>query len=142
MATIRENILDAVKTALTGTTSVGGRIYRSRVAALTRAESPALLLSWSSDTATQTTSLATLDHSLSIDISVIVRGETPDEIADPIVESLHNKIMSNTALNNLVMDLFLTDTTNEAYDADQPGGVITCSYNISYRTLNNNLASV
>jgi len=142
MTTIRENILDAAKAALAGTTSVGTRIYRSRVTALTRAESPALLLSWSNDTASQTTSLATLDHTLTIEISVIVRGDTPDEVADPIVESLHNKIMSNTALSNLVSDIYLTTTTNENIDADQPAGVITCSYEIAYRTLNNNLASV
>jgi|TARA_R100001594_G_scaffold129366_1_gene167943 hypothetical protein len=142
MTTIRENILDAAKTALAGTTSVSTRIYRSRVTALSRAESPALLLSWSNDTATQTTSLATLDHTLTIEISVIVRGDTPDEVADPIVESLHNKIMSNTALSNLISDIYLTTTTNENVDADQPAGVITCSYEIKYRTLNNDLASV
>ena len=142
MTTIRENILDAAKTALAGTTSVSTRIYRSRVTALSRAESPALLLSWSNDTATQTTSLATLDHTLTIEISVIVRGDTPDEVADPIVESLHNKIMSNTALSNLISDIYLTTTTNENVDADQAAGVITCYYEIKYRTLNNDLASV
>ena len=141
MTTRRESILDAVKAALAGTTSVGTRIYRSRVTALTRAESPALLLSWSNDTATQTTSLATLDHTLTIEISVIVRGDTPDEVADPIVESLHNKIMTST-LGGYTMDVIPTGTTNENVDADQPAGVITCSYQIKYRTLNNDLASV
>ena len=142
MTTRRESILDAVKAALAGTTSVGTRIYRSRVTALTRAESPALLVSWSNDAATQTTSLATLDHTLTIDISVIVRGDTPDEVADPIVESLHNKIMTNATLDNLISDIYLTTTTNENIDADQPAGIISCSYEIQYRTLNNNLASI
>ena len=72
---------------------------------------------------------------------MIVRGDTPDEVADPIVESLHNKIMTST-LGGYTMDVIPTGTTNENVDADQPAGVITCSYQIKYRTLNNDLASV
>ena len=41
MASKREQILAALKTSLTNTTGVGTRVYRSRVAAVTRAESPA-----------------------------------------------------------------------------------------------------
>jgi len=141
MTTRRESILDAVKAALAGTTSVSTRIYRSRSTALSRAESPALLISWSADNASQTTSLATLDWTLEIQIAVIVRGDTPDEVADPIVESLHSKIMAST-LGGYTMDVIPTGTTNENFDADQPGGVVTCSYQIKYRTLNNNLAAV
>tara|TARA_Y100001938_G_scaffold69392_1_gene96187 strand:- start:406 stop:834 length:429 start_codon:yes stop_codon:yes gene_type:complete len=141
MTTKRETILDAVKTALTGTTSVGTKIYRSRVTAVSRAESPCLLVSWSNDTATQTTSLATLDWTLDVQVAVIVRGNTPDEIADPIVESLHGKLMSDATLSSHLMDIIPTGCTNENFDADQAGGVVTCSYQLKYRTLNNNLAS-
>ncbi len=141
MTTRREHILNAVKSALAGTTSVGTRIYRSRVTALTASETPAMLISWSGDNASQTTSIATLDWTLEIQIGVIVRGDTPDTVADPIVESLHSKIMAST-LGGYTMDVIPTGTTNENFEADQPGGIITCSYQIKYRTLNNNLASV
>jgi hypothetical protein len=40
MTTKRELILTAVRTALTGTTGVGTRIYRSRVEPVTRQEKP------------------------------------------------------------------------------------------------------
>ena len=142
MTTRREHILDAVKTALAGTTSVGTKIYRSRVTAFTRAESPALLITWSGDAASQETSLATLDWNLDISIACIVRGETPDEVADPIVESLHQKIMADVTLGGYAMDVIPTGTSNESFDSDQPSGVITSTYQIKYRTLNNNLASV
>jgi len=142
MTTRRENILDAVKAALAGTTSVGTKIYRSRVTAVSRAESPCLLISWSNDTATQTTSLATLDWSLDVQVAVIVRGNTPDEIADPIVESLHAKMMTDSTLGGYLMDIIPTGCNNETFDADQAGGVVTCSYQLKYRTLNNDLASV
>ena len=64
MTTRREHILDAVMTALAGTASVGSRIYRSRVTAVNRAESPCLLVEPVSDACEQTTSLAKLDWTL------------------------------------------------------------------------------
>ena len=44
MTTRRETILAAVRTALTGTTGVSTRIYRSRVEPMARAESPAIVV--------------------------------------------------------------------------------------------------
>jgi len=44
MTTKRESILTAIRTALTGTTGVGTRIYRSRVEPMAREESPALVV--------------------------------------------------------------------------------------------------
>ena len=49
MASKREQIIAALKTTLAGTTGVSTRIYRSRVEPMTRSESPALVLEWSSD---------------------------------------------------------------------------------------------
>ena len=72
MTTRRETILDAVVTALAGTTNVGTRIYRSRVTAFTREETPSLLVTWDSDNPVQTTSLPKLDWTLDISIAVIL----------------------------------------------------------------------
>ena len=85
MATKREQILAATKTNLANTTGVSTRIYRSRTVPLTRGESPALILEPVSDTVEQNTSLPTLDHSLTIRVSVIVRGDVPDNVADATV---------------------------------------------------------
>ena len=40
MTTKREQILAKIKTELTGTTGVGTRIYRNRVSALAKSETP------------------------------------------------------------------------------------------------------
>ena len=56
MATKREQILTAIKSNLAGTTGVGTRIYRSRVEALTRSETPAIILEPISDTPQDTQS--------------------------------------------------------------------------------------
>lgn len=141
MATRRETILAAVRTALTGTTGVSTRIYRSRVEPMARAESPAIVIEPVNDTAQQNTSLPTLDWSLTVRVSVIVRGAIPDQLADPTVESLHSKLMADLTLGGVAMDVQPQSVSFEMVEADQPAGVISCDYLIRYRTSVTNLAT-
>jgi len=134
MATKREDILAAIKTALTGTTNVGTRIYRSRVEAVARAESPALVIEPLTDNPVQNTSLPTLDWTLRVRISVIVRGETPDKVADPTIQSLHSKIMADLTLGGEAIDVEPAQVAFNFFEADKPAGVIFCEYDVRYRT--------
>jgi len=134
MATKREDILAAIRTALTDTTGVGTRIYRSRVEAVTRAESPALIVEPLTDTPVQNTALPTLDWTLRVRISVIVRGATPDQVADPTIQSLHSKIMADLTLGGEAIDVQPAQTTFNFFEADNPAGVIFCEYDVRYRT--------
>ena len=134
MTTKREQIMARLLTTLANTTGVSTRIYRSRVVPLTRGESPALVLEPVNDTVEQNTSLPTLDHFLTVRISVIVRGDVPDNVADATVESLHSKVMADLTVNNLAIDVQPSDTSFELLDADQPGGVIGVEYIVRYRT--------
>ena len=141
MTTRRETILAAVRTALTGTTGVSTRIYRSRVEPMARAESPAIVVEPVSDTAEQNTSLPTLDWSLTVRVAVIVRGAIPDQVADPIIESLHSKLMADLTLGGYAIDIQPQSVNFEMVEADQPAGVISCDYLIRYRTSVTNLAT-
>ena len=141
MATKRETILAAIRTALTGTTGVSARIYRSRVEPLARQESPAIVVEPVNDTAEQTTSLPMLDWSLTVRVAVIVRGAIPDQLADPIVEDMHSKIMADLTLGGVAMDIRPVSVNFELVEADQPAGVISCDYLIRYRTQNANLTT-
>ena len=141
MTTKRETILAAVRTALTDTTGVSTRIYRSRVEPLARGESPAIVVEPVSDTAEQNTSLPTLDWSLTVRVAVIVRGDVPDQVADPIVESLHAKVMADLTLGGVAMDIRPVSVNFDLIEADQPAGVISCDYLIRYRTANANLTT-
>lgn len=141
MTTRRETILAAVRTALTGTTGVSTRIYRSRVEPMARAESPAIVVEPVNDTAEQNTSLPTLDWSLTVRVAVIVRGAIPDQIADPIIQSLHGKLMADLTLGGYAIDIQPQSVNFEMVEADQPAGVISCDYLIRYRTSVTNLAT-
>lgn len=141
MTTRRESILSYIITALAGTTGVGTRIYRSRVEALARAESPAIVVEPISDTAQENTSLPTLDWSLTVRIAVIVRGTAPDQIADVTIQSLHSKVMADLTLGGYSMDIQPQSVNWQLIEADQPAGVVMCDYLVRYRTSLSNLAS-
>jgi len=134
MTTKRESILAAIKTTLAGTTGVGTRIWRSRVQALARQESPAIVVEPISDTAEQNTSLPTLDWSLTVRVAVIVRGDVPDQQADATVESLHSKLCADLTLGGYAIDVQPQSVDFELIEADQPAGVISCNYLVRYRT--------
>jgi hypothetical protein len=142
MTTRRERVLAAVATALAGTTGVSTRIYRSRVEPISRAESPAIVIEPISDNAAQNTSLPTLDWSMVVRISVIVRGAVPDQLADPIIESLHAKLMADLTLGGYAIDVQPIGVTFNFTEADGAAGEIQCDYRVQYRTAVANLASV
>ena len=134
MTTKREQVLTAIRTALTGTTGVGTRIYRSRVEPLARGESPAIVVEPVSDTAAQNTALPTLDWSLTVRVAIIVRGDIPDQLADPIVASAHSKIMADLTLGGYAIDVQPQSVSFDLMEADQPAGVIMMDYLVRYRT--------
>lgn len=140
MTSRREQIISAVATALAGTAGVSGRVYRSRVEAFSRGESPAISLEPVNDTPTTNTSLPTLDWSLTLRIAVIVRGAIPDQLADPVVESVHSLVMADLTLGGLAMDIIPGGTDWQLIEADQPAGVVLCDYVVRYRTSVGNLA--
>jgi hypothetical protein len=103
--TKREQILAAIRTALNGTAGVGSRIYRSRVEPLARQESPAIIVEPIKDRCEQNTSLPTLDWSLLVRVAVVIRANVPDQAADPVIESLHSKLMADLTLGGLAIDI-------------------------------------
>ena len=141
MTTKRERVLAAVTSALAGTTGVSTRIYRSRVEPVSRAESPALVVEPLSDTAAQNTALPTLDWSMIVRVTVIVRGAVPDQLADPIIESLHGKLMADLTLGGYAIDIQPIGVTFNFTEADGAAGEIQCDYRVMYRTSVTNLAS-
>ena len=141
MTTKRESILTAIKTAVTGTVGVGARIYRSRVVPLARGESPAIVIEPISDSSVQNTSLPTLDWTLRARVAVIVRADVPDQAADPIIEDMHSKIVSDLSLGGYAIDVQPESVSFELLDADQPAGVISCEYVVRYRTSVSDLSS-
>ena len=142
MTSKREQILAKIKTNLSGTTGVGSRIYRSRSEPLTRAESPSLVIEFVTDQPTiNSATYLKLDWTLRVRIVVIVRSQTPDTSADPTIESLHTKIVTDPTLGGLAIDVRPSTVTFDVIEADQPAGVVFCEYEIDYRSDYNDLST-
>ena len=138
MTTRREQVLVAIVSALqAGSTPV----YRSRVEPLARNESPAIIVEPTGDVATQTT-IGRLDWTLGVKVLVIVRGDVPDQIADPIIQDVHARIMADLSLGGISYDLQPQSVTYEMVDADQPAGVVTMEFNVLYKTNLQNMATL
>ena len=133
MTTRREAILASITTKLAAATGVNGRVYRSRVEPLARGESPAVVVEPRQDQAAQTT-IPRIDWTLTVAIMVIVRGNVPDQLADPVVSSIHQLIMADQSLGGLAMAIEPQGLSFEMIEADQPAGVVTCEYNVVYKT--------
>ena len=135
----RETILARIVTALAGTTGVGSRIYRSRVEPLARGESPAIVVEPVSDSASQDT-LDTLVWTMTVRVAVIVRSNVPDQAADAIITDVHAKLMGDATLGGYVIDMLPTTTAFELLEADQPAGVVSAEFAVTYRTSLNSLS--
>lgn len=129
----REQILARIVTALAGTSGVGSRIYRSRVEPLARNESPAIIVEPISDACEQDT-LNTLMWTMQVRVATIVRGNVPDQLADPALIDIHSKLMTDTTLGGYVIDILPTTISFENIEADQPTGVVSAEFAVKYRT--------
>jgi len=134
MATKREQILAQIASTLASTAGVSGRVYRSRVTAAARTESPMIVIEPVNDTSQQITSLPKLDWTMRVRVVVVVRSVNAYTDADPVIESMHSKIMSDLTLGGYAIDVQPVLTTFEFLDADQPAGVFSNEYDVKYRT--------
>lgn len=130
---IREIILSRLVTTLESTPSIGAPVYRSRVTPLARGEAPAIIIEPVMDQASQT-NIPKLDWAMTVRISIIVRGDVPDQVADPLVEAVHAKVMSDLTVAGYAYDVQPQTVGFELIEADNSAGVITCEYLVLYRT--------
>jgi hypothetical protein len=137
---IREQILTYIETTvLPGTVQVGGRIYRSRAQAYGRSEAPAISISPGEDNpanAPRSTgaSLGRLDQVLPVLIEIYVRGNVPDQLADPIGVDVHARMMADRTLGGLAHDVQPDGWRPEYEQADATAGWIGHKFLIRYRT--------
>ena len=140
---IREQILTYIETnVLPGTVQVGSRIYRSRAQAYGRSEAPAISISPGEDNPANAprsigASLGRLDQVLPVLIEVYVRGNVPDQLADPIGVDVHARMMADRALGGLAQDVQPDGWRPEYEQADATAGWIGHKFLVRYRTRDN-----
>lgn len=134
---IREQILLTVETVLAGTVKVGSKVYRSRVDAFGRNESPSILIETIKDDQKEEISICKLDWDFKFRITTVVREKTPDSYADPIVQDIHSRIVNSWlsgALKPLLIDMQPLGYFPQMMDGDQPIALIHQDFRVAYRT--------
>ncbi len=142
MSTKREQILAAVATKLAPTVGATGRIYRSRQEAFSRNESPAVVIEPGPDNAAaEPVSTCKIDWTFTLVVAVYARGTIADQVADPVVKSVHSLLMADRGLNGLAMDLWPLGRDPQFEKGDLAAVWEVLTYRIRYRTSVTDLAA-
>ncbi len=142
--TKRESILAAIQTKLEAVNSpvdLSDRVFRSRKKAVSRAEAPAVIIEPIRDD-NESETIYRLTWSLVVRVSLIVRGDIPDQVADPIIEAIHAAIMTDVSLGGLSMDIEPGSVNFELLEVDAGGGVIPIDYTVVYQTARESMTSI
>lgn len=135
MSSKREQIVQAAADAFAGTVDVGTRIFRSRLEAFQRAESPAVVVEPGVDEASgPSASNCYIDWNLTLVIGVYARGHVPDQVADPVVSDIHSRLMADRTLGGLAMDVWPVSHDPQFEKADRPAVWTVLTYRVRYRT--------
>lgn len=137
MSSKRENLLAAVDTVLkTMSSVVSASVYRSRMAAFHANEFPAVVLAPTGDNPTQP-NIAKVDWDFLFSVQVGVRAamnQIPDQIADPILVEVYDKIMNSSTINDLLIERAPGRVAWKIDDADLSICWATMQFAVKYRT--------
>lgn len=131
MATLREQILARALVALTGATSAGANVFRSRENSITRAITPAIVLMPDGEQDQRLGNFTDL-HQFTINVAIFTRGDPWDQLADGIAEVAHRVLVNDAPLLALATDVRKVSTDYESEEADRTAGTLSARYRITY----------
>ncbi len=129
--TKREAIIAAVTTALDTIPNL--TVQRSRTNPFAIGRLPCVTVSPIVDTPDNAMTNVT-DWVLGLRVAVHVAGDVPDQIADPIIEAVHEKIMEDVTFLGLAMDTKPEQVGYDFSDGEQSFCIVSMNYSIQYRT--------
>lgn len=146
MASKQEQIVAACYALLDGTVGVGSRIYRSRTEAFSRDESPAITVEHGrSDARVEPVSTCRIDWTFQLIVAVFSRGvhggTSPDQVADPVIQSIHTRLMTDRTIGGLAQDIIPISRDPQLVSAEDPVMWTVLTYQIRYRTTITDLAA-
>jgi len=131
---IREQILQRIVGVLTpAATSFGATLHRAPSVAITREQSPALLVFPESDAITERPN-DRVEHHLIVRIVALARDDDGATIADALLVVAHAALFADTNLGGLCLGIRELDCEWEIEDADMTAAAIPARYEIGYRT--------
>lgn len=140
MATLREQIAQAIKNCLDSVNLAGGNVFRSREVAFAREELPAVVIT--PDTEDTARFASSIDEShLMVQIEFLVRGDPWDSTADQLFEAAHAAITADETLGGLCTSIRRSDARWNGADADGTAGSLQQRYRVTYLSSTTNLST-
>jgi hypothetical protein len=143
MAHVRKQIRDAVITSVTGLTTTGSNVFRSRIYPLEQTKLPGLCVFTRSETVEFDT--LTISRSVSRVLDVIVEGYVSatsnyDDTLDQIAVEVEEALAADVTLGGLAKDTQVTAFEADfSGDGEQPVAVGRFTVTVQYRTAENDV---
>lgn len=132
MTTLRDRIIAAVVTALSGASIVGVSVVtRSREIAIERSEGFVIVVRPKSDDITRKATQVD-EHRLVFEVLVYTRGDPWDEAAEAVYSQAHAALFANAPLQALMSDLRSLSVTFESQDGDESIGALLAEFSCIY----------
>lgn len=150
MSSIREQIVETIAgTGTAGGPMSGGlvavagvnSVYRSRQAAIDRAEGVVVLVQ-SKDEKVENRNSGLAIRDFAPEVILILRSDTPEEDADPIITLIHAALFKDQTLGGLVSRIIEEGTEWTFADADTTAAEVSLTYRIRYLTPTNTLSQL
>jgi hypothetical protein len=138
MAHVRKQIRDRIAALLdSGVALVEGRVYNSRVYALTQSKLPAITVYiGSEDSSLVTVGSKTLMRTVSVSVDIYENATASlDDNLDALAVQVEESIAADFQLNGLAKDAVLVSTEIDfSGESEQPVGVARLTFNVRYVT--------
>ena len=128
----REQIIQALAASVATLPGVTG-VYRSRVAAYSRKESPAVTIEAGQAIPT-IHALCKLDWTFDVLVSAYACGAVPDTAADAVLTAAHGLLMADRTVGGLAINLSPGPVSTDLERADAASCWMTAVYTITFRT--------
>lgn len=125
-------IADHIETLLAGVSGV--TTHRDIVRAIDRAERLALVVEHGDEPAPALATLSREQRTVEINLSVVVKGQAPYSVADPVLTSAHDLIMADKTLGGLAKKVVEGETRRQRDAMEREVGVVTKIYRVEYST--------
>lgn len=128
----REQIIQALDASLASLPGVTG-VYRSRVEAFSRDESPALTIE-AGQAIPVIHAQCKIDWSMDLLVSAYARGAVPDTAADAVLTAAHGLLMADRTVGGLAINLSPGPVTTDLERADAASCWMTAVFTVTFRT--------
>lgn len=140
MSTRAKSIKDAIAALLTASTPLAsGNVFESRLRKLQDEYALAIVVRRGPDVRIGPTTLDRTQRQLLVGVEVYARGDIPDDLADPVMEAIVDRVMADRELGGLCDDISIGNVVPDWAARDSDLVVMDMEFLVDYEISNGDL---